>query len=650
MQLPPQDVVWQGRLSAPVDGAGTIMLERLTMRADHLTATAQGMLDPTTLGGEAQVALTVDALAPFAERYGQPVDGTAELQANLALGAGAEVISIDLYGGAHELSGLPDGLGALLGPVLTLEANAIVVPDDSVEVTHLRVEGTAATLDGRLELGLPRQTLEGALSIDLDNLAPLSPLLGLELDGPLTAQAQLGGAMHKPAIELAARSPGLLIAGEQLDALTLAASVEGTREAADGKLRLAATARDVAAELAAAVELRRPQLRLTDVSLSAPRTRASGNLSIDLERRLVEGELTGRIEQLRALAALLPARLAGALEFEARASAKDGAQDGRPDGARPRPRGRFRRLGQFELRGSVADALQCAPRHRRPRQLLARGRPDRPEARRLRDHRVRLRLRHGDGEVLRHRLPQGRADAERGRAGGDGAGAQAPRRHRGRPARRLRAGAWRRSRRASPTCAVTWASSKTFGLPCVVAVNRRPGDTDEEVELVRRLALEAGAHGAEVNDGFARGGEGAAALAEAVADAAEQPNDFPFTYDDDDPIQVKIGKVAKKVYGAKEVVFYLDAQRKMRQYHEDGLDKLPICMAKTHLSLSADPALLNAPEDFELPGPRHPRLHRRRLARAALRRHPADAGTRQAAGGVQRRHRRRGADRGTLLR
>jgi formate--tetrahydrofolate ligase len=142
---------------------------------------------------------------------------------------------------------------------------------------------------------------------------------------------------------------------------------------------------------------------------------------------------------------------------------------------------------------------------------------------------------------------------------------------------------------------------KTFGLPCVVAVNRRPGDTDEEVELVKKLALEGGAFGAEVNDGFSRGGEGVTELAEAVADACEQPNDFGFIYDDDDSIEEKICKVARKVYGAQDVVFYLDAQRKMRQYHEDGLDKLPICMAKTHLSLSADPALLNAPENFELP-------------------------------------------------
>jgi formyltetrahydrofolate synthetase len=142
---------------------------------------------------------------------------------------------------------------------------------------------------------------------------------------------------------------------------------------------------------------------------------------------------------------------------------------------------------------------------------------------------------------------------------------------------------------------------RRFGLPCVVAVNRRPGDTDEEVELVKALALEGGAYSAEVNEAFERGGQGAAALGEAVADACEQPSDFKLIYDDDDPIEVKIEKVAKDVYGASGVVYYLDAQRRIKQYHEDGLDRLPICMAKTHLSLTADPALLNAPEDFDLP-------------------------------------------------
>jgi formate--tetrahydrofolate ligase len=140
-----------------------------------------------------------------------------------------------------------------------------------------------------------------------------------------------------------------------------------------------------------------------------------------------------------------------------------------------------------------------------------------------------------------------------------------------------------------------------FGLPCVVAVNRRPGDTDEEVELVQALALEGGALAAEVNDGFAGGGQGAAALADAVVQACEQQPDFRLTYEDSDPIDVKIRKVATQVYGARDVVFYMDAERKIEQFQNEGLGSLPICMAKTHLSLSADATLLGAPKDFTLP-------------------------------------------------
>jgi len=139
-----------------------------------------------------------------------------------------------------------------------------------------------------------------------------------------------------------------------------------------------------------------------------------------------------------------------------------------------------------------------------------------------------------------------------------------------------------------------------FGLRAVVAVNRFPGDTDEEVELVRRLALEHGAHAAELNEAFERGGEGAAALAEAVVDAADHPNDFEFTYPIDARIEAKIEAIATRVYGAGSVVFLQTAKDKIKQYAGGGLDRLPICMAKTHLSLSHDPALANAPTGFEL--------------------------------------------------
>ena len=141
----------------------------------------------------------------------------------------------------------------------------------------------------------------------------------------------------------------------------------------------------------------------------------------------------------------------------------------------------------------------------------------------------------------------------------------------------------------------------TFGVPAVVAVNRRPGDTNEEVELVKRLALEAGAFAAEANEGFSKGGAGVADLASAVVEACEQPNTFHQLYQDDEPIQDKIEAVAKKVYGAKDVYYYPEAEAKITQFTREGLGHFPVCMAKTHLSLSADPTLLNAPENFTLP-------------------------------------------------
>jgi formyltetrahydrofolate synthetase len=137
-----------------------------------------------------------------------------------------------------------------------------------------------------------------------------------------------------------------------------------------------------------------------------------------------------------------------------------------------------------------------------------------------------------------------------------------------------------------------------FGLKAVVAVNRFPGDTDEEVELVRRLAVEHGAHAAELNEGFERGGAGATALAEAVIDAAAQPNSFEHTYALDAPIPAKIEAIATRVYGADNVHFLPVAEQKIARFAEQGLGELPICMAKSHLSLSDDPTLLNAPTGF----------------------------------------------------
>jgi formate--tetrahydrofolate ligase len=141
---------------------------------------------------------------------------------------------------------------------------------------------------------------------------------------------------------------------------------------------------------------------------------------------------------------------------------------------------------------------------------------------------------------------------------------------------------------------------REFAVPCVVAVNRRPGDLDDELAMVRQRALELGAFAAEINEGFERGGVGAGALAEAVVDACEQPNEFDFIYDSADPIAAKINAVATRVYKAKDVLLAPAAERRIRELESAGLGGLPVCMAKTPLSLSGDPTLLGAPEDFTL--------------------------------------------------
>jgi formyltetrahydrofolate synthetase len=139
---------------------------------------------------------------------------------------------------------------------------------------------------------------------------------------------------------------------------------------------------------------------------------------------------------------------------------------------------------------------------------------------------------------------------------------------------------------------------REFGLNAVVGVNRFPDDTDEEIELIRSIALANGAFAAEPNDAVSQGGQGAAALAEAVVAATEEPSSFAPIYPLDDPIERKIETIAKRVYGADGVFLLPAAREKIRQFDAAGFDGLPICMAKTHLSLSHDPALVNAPSGF----------------------------------------------------
>ncbi|MCL5072759.1 MAG: formate--tetrahydrofolate ligase [Actinobacteria bacterium] len=142
---------------------------------------------------------------------------------------------------------------------------------------------------------------------------------------------------------------------------------------------------------------------------------------------------------------------------------------------------------------------------------------------------------------------------------------------------------------------------KLFGLQVVVAVNNFDSDTKEEIEAIRERAKSAGAEDAVVSKVWLKGGEGGIELAEAVVKAAEKPSKFEFLYPLDWSIKKKIETIATKIYGADGVDYLPLAEKKIELYTKQGFDKLPICMAKTHLSLSHDPNLKNRPSGFKVP-------------------------------------------------
>ena len=145
------------------------------------------------------------------------------------------------------------------------------------------------------------------------------------------------------------------------------------------------------------------------------------------------------------------------------------------------------------------------------------------------------------------------------------------------------------------------ANVALFGVPCVVAVNSFPTDTAAEKAAVAEAALEAGAFDAVESRHHAEGGAGAADLAEAVVRACDAGGEFRFLYPPEMALEEKIETIAEKVYRAGEVSYAPEARDALQIYRDNGYDGLPVCVAKTHLSLSHDPALKNAPEGFTFP-------------------------------------------------
>jgi formate--tetrahydrofolate ligase len=142
---------------------------------------------------------------------------------------------------------------------------------------------------------------------------------------------------------------------------------------------------------------------------------------------------------------------------------------------------------------------------------------------------------------------------------------------------------------------------RQYGLPCVVSINNFPTDTEAEIELIRELAEGAGAETVVVNRAFAQGGDGAVELAEAVVQACEQPNTFDFLTPAGTGLKEQIEAIATRLYGADGVDYLPQADKDIERLQHLGFGEVPVCMAKTHLSLSHDPLMLNRPTGYRLP-------------------------------------------------
>jgi len=142
---------------------------------------------------------------------------------------------------------------------------------------------------------------------------------------------------------------------------------------------------------------------------------------------------------------------------------------------------------------------------------------------------------------------------------------------------------------------------KTFGVPVVVAINAFSSDSPAEIELIRKSCKAAGAFDAVETTHWADGGKGAEKLAQAIVLACDQPSNFQLLYKDTDSLKAKIETICTKLYRAAGVTYSPEAEKQLEYFTKLGFDKLPVCMAKTHLSFSADPALKGAPTGFVIP-------------------------------------------------
>lgn len=191
---------------------------------------------------------------------------------------------------------------------------------------------------------------------------------------------------------------------------------------------------------------------------------------------------------------------------------------------------------------------------------------------------------------------------------------------------------WTLLRKVCLICCSTYPTLKMYLLPCVVAINAFPTDTEEELTLVEEKCRQMGVN-AVISEVWAKGGEGGAALAEEVVRLCQIPGDFRQSYDLSLSIEEKLNAICKSVYHADGAVLTDNAKKQAKKLEDLGFGNLPICVAKTQYSFSDDPSKLGAPSGFTVTVRNLKVSGRRRLYSSSYRRHNDYAGSSESSGG-----------------
>jgi translocation and assembly module TamB len=353
--LPARDLSWQLDIYARAHDAIDLNLVRLSAAGSEVTV--RGEVDPTALATAGQVDLTVGSLARLTEPFGQTIEGGVALRADFVVAEQARQVEAKLSGTMDHLAGLPPGAAELLGRAVRLGGWITLRPDSLVQVKDLALEGEAAALRGDFGLSLPGQDLDGTLSLSLSRLAVLEPVLKQPVDGALDLDVTLAGSVATPDVQLAARSRDLKLANRVIDRLALLATARGPTTDPTGKVELTVATSGIESTLSTLYALQGQTLKLSELSLVAPRTRVDGALAIDLEKTLIDGSVRGRVDDLIGLAPALPIALRGQVNLNASFTPENGGQTVLASAVVQDLLGDFGRLQRLEARANVRDAL-----------------------------------------------------------------------------------------------------------------------------------------------------------------------------------------------------------------------------------------------------------------------------------------------------